>query len=150
MNLSTGFPDTPEWRGSRDRRWIEAQVGTGSINTGENVIQVHLTDEGRKTSEPQGGKMITSVEVIQYGEADRYVKSMYRVADVRFNGDLDFVGAFPTFDDHKRMSLRPVSCVIPQDVGNADAIQTNENCLMRRVQHKSESTALEICGELTC
>jgi hypothetical protein len=77
------------------------------------VIQVHLTDEGEKTSEPQGGKMITSVEVIQYGEADRYVKSLRSVADDRFNGDLDFVGAFPTFDDHKRMSLRPVSTVSP-------------------------------------
>lgn len=77
------------------------------------MIQVHLTDEGEKTSEPQGGKMITSVEVIQYGEADRYVTSVHSVPDDRFNGDLDFVGAFPTFDDHKRMSLRPVSCVIP-------------------------------------
>jgi hypothetical protein len=113
MDLSTGFPDTPEWWGSRDRRWIEIQVGAGSITTGKNVIQVHLTDEGEKTSEPQGGKMITSVEVIQYGEADRYVKSLRSVADDRFNGDLDFVGAFPTFDDHKRMSLRPVSTVSP-------------------------------------
>ena len=113
LDLSTGFPDTPEWRGSRDRRWIEAQVGAGSINAGKNVIQVHLTDEGRKTSEPQGGKMITSVEVIQHGEADRYVNIIYPVADDRFNGDLDFVGAFPTFDDHKRMSLRPVSRVMP-------------------------------------
>jgi hypothetical protein len=32
---------------------------------------VDLTAEGREQSEPQGGKMITSVEVIQYGEADR-------------------------------------------------------------------------------
>jgi hypothetical protein len=109
MDLSTGFPDTPEWRGSRDRRWIEIQVGESTITTGRNVIQVHLTNEGNKTLEPQGGKMITSVEVIQYGEADRYVKNMYPLADHSFNGDLDFVGAFPTFDDHKRMSLRPVS-----------------------------------------
>jgi hypothetical protein len=71
MDLSSGFPSTPEWTGSRDRRWIEIQVGEGIIQQGENVIQVNLTEEGRRTSEPQGGKMITSVEVIQYGEADR-------------------------------------------------------------------------------
>jgi hypothetical protein len=71
MDLSTGFPDTPEWNGSRDRRWIEIQTGEGTITPGRNVIQVHLTDEGRQASEPQGGKMITSVEVIQYGDADR-------------------------------------------------------------------------------
>jgi len=70
MDLSSGFPSTPEWTGSRDRRWIEIQVGEGVIQQGENVIKVHLTEEGRETSEPQGGKMITSVEVIQYGEAD--------------------------------------------------------------------------------
>lgn len=28
---------------------------------------------------------------------------------VRFNKTEGFVGAFPTFDDHKRMTLRPVS-----------------------------------------
>jgi hypothetical protein len=71
MDLSSGFPSTPEWAGSRDRRWIEIQVGEDIIQKGENVIQVNLTEEGRGTSEPQGGKMITSVEVIQYGEADR-------------------------------------------------------------------------------
>ena len=79
LDLSTGFPETPEWRGSRDRRWIEAQVGEGTVTPGKNVIQVHLTDEGRKTSEPQGGKMITSVEVIQYGEPDRYVRTWRRL-----------------------------------------------------------------------
>jgi hypothetical protein len=73
MDLSTGFPNTPEWNGSRDRRWIEIQVGQGIIEPGENVIQVHLTPDGRETSEPQGGKMITSVEVIQYGTVDRSV-----------------------------------------------------------------------------
>jgi len=71
MDLSTGFPDTPEWTGSRDRRWIEVPVEAGSVNEGRNVIRVHLTEEGKSTSEPQGGKMITSVEVIQYGTADR-------------------------------------------------------------------------------
>lgn len=71
MDLSSGFPSSPEWTGSRDRRWIEIQVGEGVIQQGENVIKVHLTEEGRETSEPQGGKMITSVEVIQYGEADK-------------------------------------------------------------------------------
>jgi hypothetical protein len=71
LDLSTGFPDTPEWTGSRDRRWIEIFIQEGSIEVGENVIGVHLTKEGRETEEPQGGKMITSVEVIQYGEADR-------------------------------------------------------------------------------
>lgn len=71
MDLSSGFPSSPEWTGSRDRRWIEIQVGEGVIQQGENVIKVHLTEEGKETSEPQGGKMITSVEVIQYGEADK-------------------------------------------------------------------------------
>ena len=56
-----------------------------------------LTDKGKEGEEPQGGKMITSVEVIQYGD------------DSRFNGSEGYVGAFPTFDDHGRMTLRPVS-----------------------------------------
>lgn len=97
VDLSSGFPDTDAWRGSRDRRWIEAHLTEDQIALGTNIIKVHLTDKGRKASEPQGGKMITSVEVIQYGEQGR------------FNGTMNFVGAFPTFDEHKKMTLRPVS-----------------------------------------
>lgn len=97
VDLSSGFPDTDAWRGSRDRRWIEAHISDDQISSGENIIMVHLTEKGRETDEPQGGKMITSVEVIQYGEASR------------FNGTQDFIGAFPTFDEHKKMTLRPVS-----------------------------------------
>jgi hypothetical protein len=75
LDLATGFPDTPEWTGSRDRRWIEVQVNEDVIKDGENVIKVDLTEEGKRQTEPQGGKMITSVEVIQYGELDRYALS---------------------------------------------------------------------------
>lgn len=82
VDLSTGFPNTPEWNGSRDRRWIEAHIGEGTIKSGRNLIQVDLTEEGRATSEPQGGKMITSVEVIQYGEADKYASCSIRDAQL--------------------------------------------------------------------
>jgi hypothetical protein len=97
VDLSSGFPDAKEWEGSRDRRWIEAHIAEDQLALGQNIIKVHLTTKGKDTSEPQGGKMITSVEVIQYGE------------EGRFNGTQSFVGAFPTFDEHKRMTLRPVS-----------------------------------------
>lgn len=97
VDLSSGFPDVDGWRGSKDRRWIEAHVNEDQLKDGENIIKVHLTDAGREQDEPQGGKMITSVEVIQYGESHL------------FNNTEGFVGAFPTFDDHKRMTLRPVS-----------------------------------------
>lgn len=102
VDLESGFPDTPQWTGSRDRRWIEAHITDKYLSErGENVIQVELTDKGREGEEPQGGKMITSVEVIQYGE------------EGRFNGSEGYVGAFPTFDDHGRMTLRPVSPPLP-------------------------------------
>lgn len=97
VDLSSGFPDTPEWDGSRDRRWIEAHINDDHIMPGKNVIEVYLTDEGRKGGEPQGGKMITSVEVIQYGPEER------------FDASESFVGAFRTFDEHNRITLRPVS-----------------------------------------
>jgi hypothetical protein len=41
-----------------------------------------------------------------------YISGLREVigTDVRFNGTQGFVGAFPTYDDHGRMTLRPVSC----------------------------------------
>ena len=97
VDLGSGFPDTPAWSGSRDRRWIEAHITDDLLVQGQNTIKVELTDKGRQGEEPQGGRMITSVEVIQYGE------------ESKFHAEEGFVGAYPTFDDHNRMTLRPVS-----------------------------------------
>jgi len=106
LDLSSGFPNTPEWEGSRDRRWIEIHLDPGLPYRENNVIAVQLTEEGANQPEPQGGKMLTSVEVMEYGP-----KGM-------FNSDPEYIGAFPTYDYiDGGMHLRP----------------SNENCLMRRV-----------------
>ena len=69
MNLSSAFPSAP-WEGSHDRRWVEVPLPNG-LHGGENVVGVELTPEGLAAQEGQGGKMITSLEIIEYGGGGR-------------------------------------------------------------------------------
>lgn len=68
VDLSPGFP--PSWAGSLDRRWVDVPLPQG-VEAGENRVTVALTRKGRKAEEGQGGKMITSLEVIEYGGSSR-------------------------------------------------------------------------------
>lgn len=71
LNIAGSFPGD-EWKGSKDRRWVEVELPKG-IESGHNEVSVALTEKGKRESAGQGGKMITSVEIIEYGSADRYV-----------------------------------------------------------------------------
>ena len=68
VNLSSVFPDL--WAGSLDRRWLEVPLPDG-LPAGENVVDVSLTDKGLNAVEGQGGKMITSMEIMEYGGGGR-------------------------------------------------------------------------------
>ncbi|WVF69295.1 hypothetical protein IAT40_004071 [Kwoniella sp. CBS 6097] len=104
LDISASFP--AEWAGSHDRRWLELPLSNGLDST-VNTIQVKLTDEARKAPAGQGGKMVTSLEIIEYG------------GHGRFNHTEGHIGAFPTYAMDGKISLRP----------------TNEGCLMRKVNH---------------
>jgi hypothetical protein len=97
IDLTAGFP--ADWAGSHDRRWVEIPIEAG-IPGGEIRVKVSLTKEGRKAKEGQGGKMLTSFEVLEYGTADR------------FNATHGFIGAFPTYSMTGTVTLRPVSCSV--------------------------------------
>ncbi|WVQ80565.1 hypothetical protein IAT38_002670 [Cryptococcus sp. DSM 104549] len=106
LDLSDGFPS--DWNNSLDRRWLEVPLEEWhGLQAGDNVIEVKLSEEGRRATAGQGGKMITSLEVVEYG------------GDDRFNHTEGFVGAFPTYAMNGHVTLRP----------------TNEACLMRKVNH---------------
>ncbi|WVQ96795.1 hypothetical protein IAU59_003902 [Kwoniella sp. CBS 9459] len=109
LDLSDTFPI--EWDGSLDRRWLESPLPHGLDST-ENIIHVGLTAEGRRAQAGKGGKMITSLEIIEYG------------GDGRFNHTEGHIGAFPTYSMDGQVTLRP----------------TNEGCLMRKVNHPSFCT----------
>ncbi|WRT67637.1 uncharacterized protein IL334_004609 [Kwoniella shivajii] len=104
LDLKNYFPT--EWQNSLDRRWLDISLLDG-LELGENVIRVSLTEEGRKEKAGQGGKMITSLEVIEYG------------GQGRFNHTLGHIGAYRTFSMNGKVTLRP----------------TNEECLMRNVTY---------------
>ena len=71
VNLSSSFPSSPDpWDGSKDRRWVEIPLSNGLPN-GVNHLDVQLTQEGYEAEEGQGGKMITSLEIIEYGDEAR-------------------------------------------------------------------------------
>jgi len=71
IDLSAAFK--PEWKGSLDRRWLEVQLPDG-LPAGESKVVVRLTDKGEKAKTGQGGKMLTSLEFIEYGGQGRYVR----------------------------------------------------------------------------
>lgn len=103
-----------EWEGSKDRRWLVLPLAFDfrgrHAHVARNVtIEVKLTEEGKKEVEGRGGKVLSSVELIQYGTSDK------------FNGTSGHIGAFPTVAENGSITLRP----------------TNEGCLMRRVHYPS-------------
>lgn len=121
LDLKSAFPPAP-WKGSFDRRWLEVALPHGLAEDIPFTIVVELTKEGRKAKAGQGGKMVTSVEIIEYGK--------------NCNVEPGFIGAFPTYSETGSVTLRPVSCspVWPSSQ------QTNEGCLMRNVNYPSELT----------
>jgi len=64
IDLSKAF--LPEWEGSLDRRWLQLAL-TDPLPAGENRLEVELTQKGLDAEEGQGGKMLTSVEIMEYG-----------------------------------------------------------------------------------
>ncbi|KAK8858455.1 hypothetical protein IAR55_002682 [Kwoniella newhampshirensis] len=106
LDLSDGFPKA--WKGTNDRRWLEVSLGEGLLE-GKNVVTVGLTEDGKREKAGQGGKMIDSIEIIEYG------------GNGRFNHTEGFIGAFPTYAMDGSVTLRP----------------TNEECLMRKVNYPS-------------
>ncbi|KAL1408329.1 hypothetical protein Q8F55_005137 [Vanrija albida] len=78
--------------GSRDRRWVQVELPFG-LAPGSWNVTVALTAEGRAAEAGQGGKMISSFEVIEYAEGFR-------------KGG---VGAYPTYDVRGHMTLRPTN-----------------------------------------
>nr|XP_031859609.1 uncharacterized protein CI109_004884 [Kwoniella shandongensis]KAA5526681.1 hypothetical protein CI109_004884 [Kwoniella shandongensis] len=92
LDLSDGFPSA--WKGSKDRRWLEVPLERG-LSEGESTVKVELTKKGRKEVAGQGGKMITSLEIVEYG------------GEGRFNQTEGFVGAFPTYAMDGSVTLRP-------------------------------------------
>lgn len=92
VDLSSQF--APDWDGVLDRRWVHLPMPDG-IPGGKVRVEVELTEEGKKAKAGQGGKMISSIEIAEYGRD--------------FESKPGFVGAFPTYDDHGRATLRPVS-----------------------------------------
>ncbi|TYJ58548.1 hypothetical protein B9479_000757 [Cryptococcus floricola] len=108
LDLTETFP--PEWQGSLDRRWLEVDLVHGrELVSGVNRLNVSLTENGKKAQAGKGGKMITSLEIIEYG------------GEGRFNHAEGVIGLFPTYAMDGRVRLRP----------------TNEGCLMRKVNHPS-------------
>lgn len=91
VDLDAAFPE--EWKNSLDRRWLE--VPMGAVPAGDNLLEVELSGLGREAEPGQGGKMVTSVEIIEYAED--------------FNAEEGFIGAFPTYAVDGGVTLRPVS-----------------------------------------
>jgi hypothetical protein len=71
LNISSAYPGGA-WDGSKDRRWVEIDLPCG-LAPGAGDFSVQLTKAGEDEPAGQGGKMITSVELIEYGPEDRYV-----------------------------------------------------------------------------
>ena len=99
IDLIEAFPD--DWAGSKDRRWVEVPLPQGlkflNHTYGEYNLTVRLTEEGRQAEAGQGGKMVTSVEIIEYAGSGRC------------NTSPGFIGAFPTYAENGSVTLRPVS-----------------------------------------
>ena len=95
VDLTPGFPLS--WEGTKDRRWVELPLDP--LATGEITLSIDLTQRGKAEPAGQGGKMISSVEIIQYGQG--------------FHSDPDYIGAFPTYSENGKMYLRPVSHAMP-------------------------------------
>jgi hypothetical protein len=65
----------PISQGSKDRAWVQVPLPQGlrpfQSSNGIHTLKVELTEVGRKAEEGQGGKMLTSIEIIEYGEESK-------------------------------------------------------------------------------
>jgi hypothetical protein len=65
-------------KGENDRAWIQVPLESGLGAYGDRSRQfelvVRLSEVGRSAPVTQGGKMLSSVELIEYGPAERYAK----------------------------------------------------------------------------
>ena len=66
VDLTPAFPEEGGWAGSKDRRWVEIVLPNG-LPDQQNEVLVSLTPRGERAEAGQGGKMITSIEIIEYG-----------------------------------------------------------------------------------
>jgi hypothetical protein len=82
LNVTIGgvnvpFSLFPESVGSRDRAWVEVHLKDGlkgltRREAGERMeVNVQLTKEGWEAEVGQGGKMLTSLEILEYGPDTR-------------------------------------------------------------------------------
>lgn len=92
IDLAPGF--LHEMENSKDRRWVEIFL-SDPLPVGNSSLSIELTPKGREAEEGKGGKMVTSVEIIEYGRS--------------FRKEEGFVGAFPTTQGNGTVTLRPVS-----------------------------------------
>lgn len=126
IDLAPGF--LPEMKDSLDRRWVEVFLRE-PLPAGNSTLSISLTPKGREAKEGKGGKMVTSVEIIEYGHSF-----------VRKEG---FVGAFPTVWDNSTVTLRPVSC--PSRVSADWNRQTKSASCARSTTPASASCARTRC-----
>jgi hypothetical protein len=80
-NVPVEFSIPPYSRGGNDRAWVRVNMAQGLQEYGnrsqEYQFDVRLTKKGRNAEETQGGKMLTSVQIIEYGSEDKCVSSYY-------------------------------------------------------------------------
>ncbi|ORY23684.1 IgA peptidase M64-domain-containing protein [Naematelia encephala] len=100
VDLTPGYPDA--WTASKDRRWVDIPLSDG-VPGGPVHVKIELTEVGQLEPAGQGGKMVTSIEIMEFGPQER------------FNGTAGHVGAYPLFGSDGSLALRP----------------TNDDCLMR-------------------
>jgi hypothetical protein len=110
--LSFQLPDS--WEGSYDRVWLEIAIPKG-FAPGESTLSVELSDEGKAHPEGPGGRLLGSLEVIEYGGDERCVLSVSTSSVTyisRFNATAGVVGAFPTFAFDGGVTLRPAGFIL--------------------------------------
>ena len=69
VDLTPAF--SPDWAGVKDRRWVELPLP--GLPAGLNDIVIELTGEGKAEPAGQGGKMMTSIEIMEFGGDERSV-----------------------------------------------------------------------------
>jgi hypothetical protein len=74
-DVPVGYTISTHSRGQYDRAWIQVPLESGLMTFGnrshEFELAVRLTELGRSAPVTQGGKMLSSVELIEYGPASR-------------------------------------------------------------------------------
>jgi len=80
-NVPVEFAIPSYSRGGNDRAWVRVNMAQGLHEYGnrsqEYQFDVRLTKKGRDAKETQGGKMLTSVQIIEYGSQDKWVSSCH-------------------------------------------------------------------------